>query len=81
MTSKYILKYQPGKKINSNKLHALGLKYYEGEVFENGMSMGQRIVNDIDQNLKTSQASTQATDKLINCCITLRNPKLTGSIV
>lgn len=31
MTSKNILKDQPGKKINSNKLDALGLKYYEGK--------------------------------------------------
>lgn len=29
MTSRSILKDQPGKKINSNKLDALGLKYHE----------------------------------------------------
>lgn len=42
----------------------------------NQNDMGQRIVNNVGQNLKTSQF----TDKLINCYLTLRTPKLTASI-
>jgi hypothetical protein len=40
----------------------------------------QRIVNDIDQNLQSSEASSQSTDKLIYCYLTPQPlPHLTAS--